>query len=214
MYLELFEYFVNNHDIPQNTALPLNPDLLSVVCDSSSSFVEDKKFFKAKDRSRFIKMEGITLESIDGSRKLANLFVKNSISIFKTLKLNDFKPFHYSLLELESVLEEMTNILSSVIAKKVNDELANEEKKYKSSKINNSKNISECSIKIESEVKTDDENKEDDVEDNSHEEKDKHDDSDSFDNKNDTEYMSWGFNEDITCPHGRFIFQNFVQCCY
>jgi len=209
MYLELFEYFVNNHDIPPNTALPLNPDLLSVVCDPSSSFVEDKKFFKSKDRSRFIKMEGITLESIDGCRKLAHLFVNNSISIFKILKLNDFKPFHYSLLELESVLEEMTNILSSVIAKKVNDELANEEQKYDSNKIDNSKNIAECLIQNENELKTDDEHKEDDVEDNSHEEKDKHDDSDSFDNKNDTEYMSWGFNEDITCSHGRFIIQIF-----
>lgn len=209
MYLELFEYFVNNHDVPPNTALPLNPELLSVVCDPSSSFVEDKKFFKSKDRSRYIKMEGITLESIDGCRKLAHLFVNNSISIFKILKLNDFKPFHYSLLELESVLEEMTNILSSVIAKKVNDELANEEQKYDSNKRDNSKNISECVIPNESESKTDDEHKEDDVEDNSHEEKDKHDDSDSFDNKNDTEYMSWGFNEDITCSHGRFIIHHF-----
>ncbi|XP_026813170.1 ubiquitin carboxyl-terminal hydrolase 48-like isoform X1 [Rhopalosiphum maidis] len=208
MYLELFEYFVNNHDIPPNTALPLNPDLLSVVCDPSSSFVEDKKFFKSKDRSRFIKMEGITLESIDGCRKLAHLFVNNSISIFKILKLNDFKPFHYSLLELESVLEEMTNILSSVIAKKVNDELANEEQKYDSNKIDNSKNIAECLIQNENELKIDDEHKEDDVEDNSHEEKDKHDDSDSFDNKNDTEYMSWGFNEDITCSHGNLTIEN------
>lgn len=213
MYLELFEYFVNNHDIPPNTALPLNPDLLSVACDPSSSFVEDKKFFKSKDRSRFIKMDGITLEAIDGCRKLAHLFVNNSISIFKILNVEtDFKPFHYSLLELESVLEEMTNILSSVIAKKVNDELANEELKYDSTKMDGSKIIkSESSVPIESESKTDDEHKDDDVEDNSHEEKDKHDDSDSFDNKNDTEYMSWGFNEDITCPHGRLIIQNFYS---
>lgn len=102
----------------------------------------------------------------------------------------------------------MTNILSSVIAKKVNDELANEEQKYDSNKKDNSKNISERLIPNESESKTDDEHKEDDVEDNSHEEKDKHDDSDSFDNKNDTEYMSWGFNEDITCSHGNLTIEN------
>ncbi|XP_025414514.1 ubiquitin carboxyl-terminal hydrolase 48-like isoform X2 [Sipha flava] len=176
MYLELFEYFVNNHDIPPNTDLPLNPNLLSPVFYPSNNLVEeDRKYFKAK----VMKMDRITLESMDGY-------------------------------QLESVLEEMTNILSTVIAKNVNDELANEEKKIKQEVINENyekNNLHNGVVKIENESKTDDEHKDDDVEYNSQEEKDKHDDSDSID-KNDIEYMSWIFNEDITCSHGNMTIEN------
>lgn len=203
MYLELFEYFVNNRDITPNTELPLKPDLMSSVYDTSNHF-EGDKFSKSVDGSRSNKMGGITLNSIDECLKLARLFVNNSESIFKILKLNDFKPFHYSLVELESILLEMMNILSSVITRKVNDELANEEKKQ--GKNNNiAINIKTERTQSESEPKTDDEHKEDDVEDNSQEEKDKHDDSDSLDNKNDTECISWVFNEDIICTHGKLM---------
>lgn len=202
MYLELFEYFVNHHDIPPNTDLPLNPNLLSPVFYPSNNFVEeDRKYFKSK----VMKSDRITLETMDGYRKLTHLFVNNSLSLFKILKLTDFKPFHCSLLEFESVLEEMTNILSTVIAKNVNDELANEEKKMKQEIINESfeeNNLHNGIVQNENESKTDDEHKDDDVECNSQEENNKHDDSDSID-KNDIEYMSWIFNEDITCSHGR-----------
>jgi len=202
MYLELFDYYVNNHDVPSNTKLPLNPDLLSAVYDSSSRFVEDKKHLKSYDGNHSNKMGEITIDAIDKCLKLARSFVNNSESIFTILKLNDFKPFHYSLLELESVLVEMMNILSSVIAKKNSDKLVNE-KNHKNIKADNT----EITI---NESKTDDEHKEDDVEDTSHEEKEKHDDSDSLDNKNETECISWVFNEDITCTHGTLIINIFL----
>lgn len=207
MYLELFEYFVNNHDVPPNTDLPLNPNMLSPLFYPSHHFLEDRKTFKANVN----KMDHITLETMDGYRKLAHLFVNNSLSIFKILKLTDFKPFHYSLLELESVLEEMTDIMSKVIAKNVNDEMTNEEKKIKQEIVDKSyedNNLPDNVVRTENESKIDDEHKDDDVEYNSQEEKDKHDDSDSIDN-NDTEYMSWMFNEDITCSHGKSLIKIF-----
>lgn len=209
MYLELFDYYVNNHDVPPNTQLPLNPDLLSAVYNPSGHFVEDKKHQqKSHDENHSNKMGGITIEVIDKCLKLARSFIKNSELIFKILKLNDYKPFHYSLLELESVLVEMLNILSSVIAKKNSDKFANEEKSHENIKNDDTENI----VKSENDSKTDDEHKEDFVEDNSHEEKDKHDDSDSLDNKNETECISWVFNEDITCTHGKLIINIFLQC--
>lgn len=201
MYLEIFESFVNNHDILSNIELPLNPDLLSSIYDTPSRFNEEKKFFKAIDSKRFMKMDGITLDSIDGCRKLARLFVNNSISIFKILKLNDYQSFYDSLLELESVLEEMTHILSSVIVKKVTDALTGEIKTSENQINNVENNTFGCTIVAGSESKIDNEHKEDDVENNSHEDKEIKDDSDSLD-KNDTEFLSWVFNEDITCPHG------------
>lgn len=205
MYLELFDYYVNNHDVPANTDLPLKPDLLSAVYDPSGHFVEDKNHLKSSDRNHFKNMGGITIEGIDKCLKLAQSFVNNSESIFKILNLNEFKPFHYSLLELESVLQEMMNILSSVIAKKHCDKLSNQETNHESIKIDDAEVLvkSDC---VQNESKTYDEHKEDDIEDNSHEEKERHDDSESLDNKNETECISWVFNEDITCTHGKLIY--------
>lgn len=207
MYLEIFESFVNNHDVLPNIELPLNPDLLSSVYDTSSRFVEEKQYYKAIDSKRFMKMDGITLDSIDGCRKLARLFVNNSVSIFKILKLNDYESFYDSLLELESVLEEMTHILSSVIVKKVTDALTGEVKTTSENPVSThtENNTLSCKIQTERETKINNGHKEDD-ENNSHEDKEKQDDSDSLD-KNDTEYLSWVFNEDITCPHGTVNFK-------
>lgn len=211
MYLELFECFVNNHDIPPNTNLPLDPNLLTPTFYPSNQVEEENgKCFKGK----IMKMDQITLESMDGYRNLAHLLVNNSLPIFKILKLTDFKPFHCSLLELESVLEEMTNILSTVIAKKVNDDIvADEEKKIKQEIIDNGSednNLHDCLVQTENDSKTDDEHKDDDIEYISQEEKDKHDDSDSM-GKNDSECMSWIFNEDITCSHGKSIIINLFK---
>lgn len=201
MYLELFEYFVNNRDVPTNTELPLNPDLLSAIYEPSSHFVEDKQFLKSKDVNNYINMGGLTLNSIGECLKLSRLFVNKSDIIFNSLHLNDFEPFHCSLLELESVLLKMMNILSSAIAKKDYYELSNNEGKYVKIKVDDAENNTEPDNKIknESDSKTDDDHKDDDAEEN--EEKEKHDDSDSLD-KNNMECMSWVFNEDITCSHG------------
>lgn len=207
MYLESFEYFVNNCDISQSTTLPLNPDLMSSVCDTSSSILDNKNFFKSPDSCLSHTIGGITVESLTNSLKLSSIFVDNSELIFKILKLNDYQPFHCSLLELHSVLKEMMNIFTSVIAKKINEELAIKERK---SVMNRTgiKVESELETETESVDQTDNEHKEDDIDDNSHEEKDKQDDSDSSDNKNDMECMSWIFNEDITCSHGNLLIIN------
>lgn len=210
MYLELFDYFVNNHDVPTETELPLNPDLLSAGYDQSSFIVEDNNVLNSRDGSRSTEMGGLTFSynTIEECQKLARLFINNSESIFKLLKLNDYKPFFYSLLELESVLLQMLNIFSTVLVKNINKDIDNEERKNEKTLMNNTEEISiksEIVIKSEIESMTNDEQKEYDVEDNSHEEKDKHDDSDSVDIKNNMECMSWIFNEDILCPHGKFI---------
>lgn len=205
MYLELFEYFVNNQDVPSNTELPLKSDILSAVYEPSSHFVEDNIFLKkTKDINSFVDMGGLTLNSIGECHKLACLFVNQSESIYKSLDINDdFKPFHCSLLELVSVLVKMRNILSSAIAKKDYYELAIEDKNLKTKVDNTEINTKiECKIKNELDSKIDDDHKEYDNEEN--EEKEKHDDSDSLD-KNNMECMSWVFNEDITCSHGKNI---------
>lgn len=206
MYLELFDYFVNNHDVPTETELPLNPDLLSAGYDQSSHLVEDNNVLNSRDGSRSTEMGGLTFSynTIEECQKLARLFINNSESIFKLLKLNDYKPFFYSLLELESVLLQMLNIFSTVLVKNINKDIDNEERKNEKTIMNNTENSIKSELVVKSEIEsiTNDEQKEYDVEDNSHEEKDKHDDSDSLDNKNNMECMSWIFNEDILCPHG------------
>lgn len=204
MYLELFEYFVNNHDILPTITLPLRLELLSSVYDTSNRILENKTFLKSQNVGRSKKMGGITVESLTNSLKLSSLFVNHSELIFKILKLKDYQPFYCSLLELQTVLKDMMNIFTSVIAKKVNEELAEEERKARL----NIKIKSEFEDKNEQDTEIENEQKEDD-DDNSHEEKDKHDDSDSLDNKNDMECISWVFNEDITCPHGKLIVHTF-----
>lgn len=204
MYLELFEYFANNRDILPNTALPLSPDLLSAVYNSSNPNIKKvDKFLSSKETTHSKnKLGGTTMDSIDACLKLVRLFVYNKEPIYNVLNLSDYQRFSYSLKELESILIEMLTAMSKVIAKKANDELAaNEQRILEQNKMginidDHYKNKNEC------ESKTDDELKEDADEDYSHEEKDKHDDSDSLDNKNDMECMSWVFNEDITCSHG------------
>lgn len=197
MYLQLFEYFVNNRDVQPNVTLPLNPDVLSAVYDLSTRFIDNKKIALC---SR--KKAGVTLGSIDQYLKLVRLFVNNSETIYKILNLSDFKTFHHSLLELEEVLLVMLNVSSSVKAKNVNGESIKEEE----NNLEDNKTLddikSDVISKIERESKTDEEPKEDDGEENCHEEKDKHEDSDFLENKNDTECITWVFNEDITCPHG------------
>lgn len=205
MYLELFEYFANNRDILPNTALPLSPDLLSAVYNSSNPSIKKvDKFLSSKETTHSNnKLGGTTMDSIDACLKLVRLFVYNKEPIYNVLNLSDYQRFSYSLKELESILIEMLTAMSKVIAKKANDELAaNEERNHEqNNKIGNTGN-NNFQIKSECESKTDDELKEDADEDYSLEEKDKHDDSDSLDNKNDMECMSWVFNEDITCSHG------------
>lgn len=208
MYLELFDYFVNNHDVPPNTTFPLSPDLLSTSYkEPSSHFVEDKTFLKSRDRSNnTTSMGGLTMQSIEKCLELATLFVNDSESIFRILKLTDYKTFHTSLLELKSILIKTMNMFNTVINTKINNEqLPNVEieKNHENIKMEDTEE-SNCNIKIENEIKTDDEHKYEDVEDNSFEEKFKHDDSDSVEYKNETECMSWVFNEDITCTHGNF----------
>lgn len=99
------------------------------------------------------------------------------------------------------------NMFNTVINIKVNNKLPNVEikKNHENIKIKGIEESENCKVKIENETKTDDENKDDDVEDNSYEENFKHDDSDSMEYKNETECMSWAFNEDITCTHGNFF---------
>lgn len=204
MYLEIFEYFVNNHDVAPKTKLPLNPDIPSQVYNASSNFADDNQFLKSDANRSSKQMGGITLDSLTNCVKLAGLFVNNSALIYDVLRYGDFSPFHTSLLELQTVLKDMMNIFTSVIAKKINEELAIEERRSKM-RLEGIKIKSEFSFNTDDESKID---KEDDVDENSQEEKDKHDDSDSLDNnKNDMECMSWVFNEDITCPHGKYIFE-------
>lgn len=210
MYLELFDYFINNHDVPQNTALPLSPDFLSASYDDPSSrLVEDKTPLKSKDGSQNATiMGGITMQSIERCLKLATLFVDNSESIFRNLNLNDYKIFHLSLLELKSNLINTMNIL--LFNSDINKKLPNVEKIHENIKMEDTEE-SDCNNKIENDSKMDDEHKDDDVEDISFEDKDKHDDSDSMEYKNETECMSWIFNEDISCTHGTFLINSLLQ---
>ncbi|VVC42411.1 Ubiquitin specific protease, conserved site,Ubiquitin specific protease domain,Ubiquitin-related [Cinara cedri] len=211
MYLELFEYYADNRDILPNTALPLNPDLLSAVYNSSNlNKIKEEKFPCSKENNYSDNVTGgTTLDSIDECLKLVRLFVYKKDSIYNILNLTDYTGFSYSLNELQSVLIEMLTAMSKVIAKKANDELAaNEERNNEQNKLKNAIENDSFKIKTEFEVKTEYELKDDADDDNSHEEKDKHDDSDSLDNKNDIECMSWVFNEDITCSHGNLTIEN------
>lgn len=209
MYLELFDYFVNNHDIPPNTTLPLSQDLLyASYHEPSSHFVEDRTFLKSRDGSNNTTlMGGLTMQSIEKCLQLLTLFLNDSESVFRILKLPDYKTFRFSLLKLQSILVETMNMLfNTVINIKVNNKkLPNVEieKNHENIKMEDIEE-SNCKIKNENETKMDDEHKDDDVEDNSLEENIKHDDSDSMEYKNETECMSWAFNEDITCIHGKF----------
>ncbi|XP_050442355.1 ubiquitin carboxyl-terminal hydrolase 48-like [Adelges cooleyi] len=216
MYLQLFEYFVQNRDVSPGITLPLNPEVLSAVFDSNNSF-DDKNNSSVRSQSNCqpAQMGGITLGSVDQSLKLARMLINNSETVFKTLQLTKFQPFHISLLELESVLVEMMNILTSVIARKVNGEISIDNKHDLDVIKTEVNSKCESKISIESDSKTDDEHKEDDdrmdAEDVSPEEKDKHEDSDYLDVKHDKECMSWVFNDDITCVHGDLTIEQNVK---
>ncbi|XP_050532812.1 ubiquitin carboxyl-terminal hydrolase 48-like isoform X2 [Daktulosphaira vitifoliae] len=210
MYLQLFEYFVNDRDVPSNITLPLHPDMLSVAFDSSSNNISTKNNVISSSNNSSYEMGGITIDSLDKCLKLARIFVNNSEIIFKTLQLNDFKPFHYSLLELEKILLQMMNILSTVIAKKVNGGISAEKGKYDvCNNVTTSTNFFQQ--KIENNTNFEDEDRLD-IEDLNHEEKEKLDDSDFLDVKNDKECIFWVFNEDIMCTHGNLsIEQNTMR---
>lgn len=85
MYLELFDYFVNNHDVLPNMTLPLSQDLLSASYDEPSShFVEDRIFLKSRDGSNNTTTIGeLTMQSIEKFLQLATLFQNDSESILE-----------------------------------------------------------------------------------------------------------------------------------
>lgn len=179
MYLESFQYFVNDVDVFQSTTLPLNLFPLSPVFDSLKSVLENPNILESP-------------VSLTNCLELSNCFIENSKIIFKMLEINDYQNFFCTLFNLNLVLKDFINKITILMAKK-------EEKNFKV----NSSDV-KIDTKIEIVKQCNNGHKEDDADDISPEEKEKHDDSDSMGSKNDKEYLSWRFNKDITCSHGTY----------